>query len=139
MKTLQIDLGKCNYGSDCSHECEEACATRVFKFDDPAKAAIRIRPEHGKGQASLCDQCGDCIIVCPADALRRNKQGAVMLDKKLCVACYTCVGFCEKNVFMRTPGQLEPYKCSACSICVKACPKSALEIAEVPTPAPRII
>jgi len=139
MKILSIDAKKCGYGGDCGHECEVACASKVFKLDDSTMAAIQIRIIDGNGHVTLCDQCGDCIVVCPADALSRNRQGVVMLDKKLCVACYTCIGFCEKSAFMRTPGRLEPYKCTACSICVKACPKSALEIAEVPTPAPRII
>ncbi|MDR1840997.1 MAG: 4Fe-4S binding protein [Holophagales bacterium] len=140
MKTLQIDVGKCDYGRDCAHECEAACASKVFKCDDPSRAALRIRLlENGEGRAILCDQCGDCVIVCPADALSRNKQGVVLLNKKTCVACYTCVGFCEKHAFERNPEWLLPYKCIACGICVKACPKAALEIAEAPTPAPRII
>jgi Na+-translocating ferredoxin:NAD+ oxidoreductase RNF subunit RnfB len=71
--------------------------------------------------------------------LSRSKMGVVMLNKKLCVGCYTCIGFCEKHAFERAPGLVIPYKCTACSICVKACPQAALEIAEVPTPEPRII
>jgi anaerobic carbon-monoxide dehydrogenase iron sulfur subunit len=143
MKTLKIDLGKCDYGRDCGHECEATCASKVFKCEDPARAALHIiapgNPDKDEGRAILCDQCGDCVIVCPADALARNKQGVVLLNKKLCVHCYTCIGFCEKRAFERNPALLEPYKCIACGICVKACPRFALEIAEVPTPAPRII
>jgi Fe-S-cluster-containing hydrogenase component 2 len=139
MKTLRIDVGKCGHGSGCSHECEAACA-KVFKSEDPARAALHVRAlGDGGGQAVLCDQCGDCVTVCPADALGRNKLGIVLLNKKLCVSCYTCVGFCEKHAFERNPEWLEPYKCIACGICVKACPKGALEVAEVPTPEPRII
>jgi len=140
MKTLKIDLSKCDYGRGCGHECESTCAFKVFKCEDPAKAALHITAlDNGEGRAILCDQCGDCVIVCPADALARNKQGAILLNKKLCVHCYTCIGFCEKHAFERNPALLEPYKCIACGICVKACPRSALEIAEVPIPAPRII
>ncbi|MDR0499591.1 MAG: 4Fe-4S binding protein [Holophagales bacterium] len=140
MKTLKIDVDKCNYGRDCGHECESACASKVFKHNDPLRAALHIRLlENGECRAIVCDQCGDCVVVCPADALKRNKKGIVLLDKKLCVGCYTCVGFCEKNVFERNPEWLEPYKCIACGICLKACPKAALEIAEVPAPSPRII
>ena len=103
-------------------------------------AALHIRElPDGKGVAALCDQCGDCVVVCPSDALRRNKLGVVLLDKKLCVGCYMCVGFCEKDVFERNPEWLEPYKCISCGICVKVCPRAALEIVDVPEPAPRII
>ena len=140
MKVLKIDINKCNYGRECGHECEVACASKVFKCDDPARAALHIGiDENGEGRATLCCQCGDCIVVCPSDALSRNKQGVVVLSRKLCVACYTCIGFCERRAFERNPEWLLPYKCIACSICAKACPKGALEIAEAPTPAPRII
>ncbi len=140
MKQLRIDVGKCDYGRHCEHECEQACAEKVFKLKDPAMAALHIRElPDGKGVAVLCDQCGDCVVVCPADALRRNKPGVILLDKKLCVGCYMCVGFCEKDVFERSTEWLEPYKCISCGICVKVCPRAALEIVDVPEPAPRII
>jgi Fe-S-cluster-containing hydrogenase component 2 len=140
MRQLRIDLTKCDAGRNCEHECETACATKVFKLDDPGFAALHIREDaDGKGTAVLCDQCGDCVVVCPADALKRNKLDVVMIDKKLCVGCYMCIGFCEKGAFERNPGWLEPYKCTSCGICVKACPHAALEIVETPTPTPRII
>jgi Fe-S-cluster-containing hydrogenase component 2 len=138
MRQLRIDLTKCKNGSDCAHECESSCATRVFKLDDPAFAALRIQ-DGTEGATILCDQCGDCVVVCPAEALKRNKLGVVMINKKLCVGCYMCVGFCEKEAFMRNPEWMEPYKCTSCGICVKACPHAALEIVEVPEPAPRVI
>ena len=89
--------------------------------------------------AVICDQCGDCLTICPTEALKRNKLGVVVIDKMLCVGCYLCVGICEKGAFERLEGWLEPYKCTACGICVKACPHAALAVADVPTPAPRII
>ena len=83
MKQLRIDVGRCDYGRHCEHECEHACAEKVFKLKDPAMAALHIRElPDGKGVAALCDQCGDCVVVCPADALRRNKPGVILLDKK---------------------------------------------------------
>lgn len=82
MKVLKIDIDKCNYGRDCGHECEAICASKAFKSDDPAHAALHIRSnEDGGGSVVLCDQCGDCVVVCPADALNRNKQGIVLLSK----------------------------------------------------------
>ena len=112
----------------------------MFKLGDPARAALHIRETaDGKGVAYLCDQCGDCVVVCPAEALKRNKLGVVMLDKSLCVGCYICIGFCEKEVFERNPEWVTPYKCTSCGICVKACPHAALEIVDVPEPAYRIL
>ena len=140
MRQLTIDLSRCNGGRNCGHECEEACATRVFRLGDRALAAINIRAlPDGQDSATICNQCGDCVTVCPTDALRRNKLGVVMIDKARCVGCYMCIGFCEKGAFKRDPNRLEPYKCTACGICVKACPHGALKIVDVPTPAARII
>ena len=140
MRQLRIDLTKCDSGRKCEHECEEACATKMFKLDDPAFAALHIREDaDGHGTAVLCDQCGDCVVVCPADALTRNKMNVVMIDKQLCVGCYMCIGFCEKGAFQRNPDWLEPYKCTSCGICVKACPHAALEIVDVPAPPTRVI
>ena len=86
MKQLVIDFQKCDAGRNCNHECELECAIKVFKVDDPAQAALQIKAyEDGGGHAVLCDQCGDCVVVCPTEALRRNKLGVVMIDKKICV------------------------------------------------------
>lgn len=140
MRQLTIDLSKCNGGRNCSRECEEACATRVFKLGGRALAAINIRALSNSGcSATICDQCGDCSVVCPSDALRRNKLGVIVIDKERCVGCYMCIGFCEKGAFKRNSDWLEPYKCIACAICVKACPHGALKIVDVPIPAARII
>jgi Fe-S-cluster-containing hydrogenase component 2 len=138
MRQLRIDLSKCEYGRNCAHECEQACATKMFKFDDPARAALHIRDLPEGGQAILCDQCGDCLSICPTNALTRNKLGVVMIDKKVCVGCFVCLGYCEKNIFERAPGMVEPYKCTACGLCVKACPHAALEIVDVPEPPARL-
>ncbi len=141
MRQLRIDLSKCDAGrATCQHECESSCAEKVFKLTDPAMAALHVRElADGSGQAVLCDQCGDCVVVCPTEALKRNKLGVVVIDKKVCVGCYMCMGFCEKEIFERNPEWTEPYKCISCGICVKACPHAALEIVDVPEPAYRIL
>jgi len=140
MRRLTIDLSKCNGGRNCSHECEVVCANKAFGLNNSNLAAIRvcILPD-GQDAYTICDQCGDCTVVCPSDALKRNKLGVVMINKKRCVGCYMCIGFCEKDAFKRNYNWLEPYKCTACALCVKACPYGALEIIDVPTPAARII
>ena len=135
MKVLKIDLAKCDAGRNCNHECETECAKKVFKSDDPARAALHIRElPDGKGMAVICDQCGDCMEVCPSNALTRSRIGAVLIDKKLCVGCYMCIGWCDKGAFERTSEWLEPYKCTSCGICVKVCPHGALSIVDEPLP-----
>lgn len=139
MKQLQIDMSKCDAGRHCEHECESVCATKMFKFDDPERAALHIRElPNGEGHAILCDQCGDCLSICPTNALTRAKLGFVRIDKTICVGCFVCIGYCEKGAFERAPGALEPYKCTSCGLCVKACPHAALKLVDVPVPATRL-
>ncbi|OGF01563.1 MAG: aldehyde:ferredoxin oxidoreductase [Candidatus Edwardsbacteria bacterium RIFOXYD12_FULL_50_11] len=110
--------------------CEKTCSKAFFKVEDPEKSAIRVKQTEAGFEINVCNQCGECIAVCPVLALKRNSQGVVMLDKKLCVGCLMCVGYCP-TLSMRThPDQREPFKCVACGICARACPEKALEIAE---------
>lgn len=110
--------------------CEKVCAKTFFKTEDPAKSAIRVSEKEGGFEINVCNQCGQCIEVCPVEALYRNKQGVVMLDKKKCVGCLMCVGFCPTLSMRFHKDQAEPFKCVACGACAKACPQGALEIAE---------
>jgi Fe-S-cluster-containing hydrogenase component 2 len=133
MRILKIDLAKCDAGRSCQHECESTCALKVFKLPSTEHAALHIRElPGGAGHTILCDQCGDCIDVCPTNALTRNRLGIVLLNKKICVGCYMCIGFCEKEAFERQPGWVEPFKCNSCGVCVKACPHAALSIVDDP-------
>jgi NAD-dependent dihydropyrimidine dehydrogenase PreA subunit len=52
----------------------------------------------------------------------------VRIDKKLCVGCLGCVGYCSELVMFYDDDLTEPFKCIACNICVKACPENALEV-----------
>ncbi len=119
--------------------CEEVCSMTYFKVADPEKSAIRIFEPETEGEpyvATFCNQCGECIDECPVMALSRLKTGVVRVNKRLCVGCYACVGFCPILVMRTHPDQEHPFKCVACGKCVEACPEHALEIIEVEDPAP---
>ena len=95
MRYLKVDYDKCNGGAACQRECETACATTFFKSANPAFSAIRLLPV-AKGAEELrinvCDQCGECVALCPTEALRSNKLGIVLVDKKTCLGCLMCMG-----------------------------------------------
>lgn len=126
MKYLKTDPGKCQG----ARACERTCSKTFFKAEDAAKSCIRVVTD-GKGFAfNVCNQCGECIAVCPVEALSRNKQGVVMLDKKACTGCLVCVGFCPTMSMRFHPELREPFKCVACGACARACPHKALEVSE---------
>ena len=128
MKSLSYDPELC---VGCGI-CEEVCSETWFKVVDAEKSCIRIA-----GGAELtavyCVQCGECIDVCPTQALTRDKRGIVRLKKSLCVGCLSCVGFCPYLAMFHHPDQSEPFKCIACGRCVKECPADALAIVDVET------
>ncbi len=135
MQVLVFDPSRC---TGC-HTCEETCSQTWFKEINRDKSAIQILPpanEDGPYQAITCTQCGDCIDLCPTKALTRHKKGFIRLDKKLCVGCLACVGFCSIAAFRSHPDYEQPFKCVACGQCVKACPEQALTIQDVPDAAP---
>ena len=121
---------------DCG-ACEEICAMTFFKVPDRDRSAIRITALGVAGAdyaIEFCDQCGECIAVCPTEALYRAKNGIVRLRKRDCVGCLACVGFCPTLVMYVHPDDTVPFKCIACAVCVEECPADALYMTEVDVP-----
>jgi anaerobic carbon-monoxide dehydrogenase iron sulfur subunit len=126
MKVLKADATKCQLVK----ACEKACSQVLHKSDQAAFSAVRVKGSPGKAEFVFCNQCGECIRVCPTGALSRNKGGTVLLRKDLCVGCLMCIGFCPYDAMLKAPGKMEPFKCISCGNCVKACPKGALALVE---------
>ena len=120
--------------NDCKgvRACMIACSKYLFKEENPEKSAIRVEgAARGPFTIHVCNQCGDCIAVCPTEALFRDKAGVVRIDRDKCVGCLSCVGFCPFGVMYVHPDYTEPFKCVACGSCVKACPNGALALEKV--------
>lgn len=108
--------------------CELACSRAYFKTDDRQKSSIRITNNDNSFHATICTQCGECINMCTANAIYRDRRGVVRINKQLCVGCMGCVGFCSYAAMFFTDDLPEPFKCIACNICELACPEHALEV-----------
>jgi Fe-S-cluster-containing hydrogenase component 2 len=134
MKVLVWDESKC---IGCG-TCELTCSKTWFKEENREKSRIKISKTDQGFQANVCNQCGECINVCPVEALSRDAKGIVRLNEKTCVGCLSCVGFCPTLSMFTTKEVAIPFKCIACGLCVKTCPAGALSIQEVQQPLEKI-
>jgi anaerobic carbon-monoxide dehydrogenase iron sulfur subunit len=135
MKVLAVRPDLCRA---CS-VCEQTCAETYFKVSDRERSAIRIsvlEDPHKDAVIEFCNQCGECIAICPTQALFRAKNGIVRIKKTDCTGCLACVGFCPTLTMYVVPGDGVPFKCIACAKCVDNCPVDALYMLEVDVPAP---
>ncbi len=113
-------------------ECEKACSNIHFKTDEGGdRSAIQIIKKGSQFEMVNCNQNGLCMDVCPVQAIKRLPTGVVIIDKKTCIGCMTCVAFCPMDGMRRAEGMIVPHKCISCGACVRACPEGALEMIEV--------
>jgi len=128
IKKLKFYPDKC---TGCG-ECERACSQVHFKTKEGGdKSALQITKKEGTYRIHVCDQRGLCLDMCPVGALTRRKNGVVWLDKKTCIGCQACVGFCPINAMKKARERIEPFKCISCGACVRSCPQEALELITV--------
>ena len=131
MKVLAVRNELCN---GCG-ECEKVCAMTFFKVPYRDRSAIRVeRVSDARHEVAFCDQCGECIVVCPTSALYRIKNGIVRLREAECVGCVACIGFCPAMVMYALPDNMVPIKCIACGKCVDVCPTKALSMIDIGVP-----
>lgn len=111
--------------------CEDACSKVLFKEQNPEKSAIRVTEMEDEGyEINVCNQCGECIDICPVEAIYRAKNGTVMINKEKCVGCFACVGFCPIGAMCQHKDYVEPFKCIACGACTRECPTEAIFLEE---------
>jgi Fe-S-cluster-containing dehydrogenase component len=63
-----------------------------------------------------CHHCANapCQASCPVDAITRNEQGIVLIDKELCIGCKECLEACPFGAMQYDDEQDLAMKCDLC-------------------------
>ncbi len=94
-----------------------------------------------------CLGLGNCVRVCPFDAIEMGAHGLPVVDKVKCTGCGLCASACPRDLIKMLPAGDEGHLvlcasqdrgktvsracevgCIACKACVKACPEEAIEM-----------
>ena len=110
--------GRCK-STRCSKQCINACKYNAITIVN-GKASINMEK---------CTRCGDCVSVCPYNAINPAK---VILNQSLCTHCGECINVCEFDAITKTEPEdfHEPHidndLCSLCGDCQPVCPKNSI-------------
>lgn len=133
----------------CAGSCDKR--PRTNKYVGERKCSVASALYGGETNCSYgCLGFGDCVEVCPFDAIHMNKDtGLPVVDQDKCTACGKCVAACpniiielrrkgpkDRRVFVSCVNKAKgavakkacDVACIACGKCVKACPFEAIEI-----------
>jgi len=126
LKTIEIDATKC---TGC-HLCELACSFKHFKVFNPEYARIRVFTDDASAHKEhiTCKQCNPapCLEACPAGAISKDENNAIIVDHEKCIMCLQCVIACPydaiKNIIFEDEESINV--CNLCGgdpECVKYC------------------
>lgn len=119
-----------------------------YEFDGEIKTCSNVNLYFGGDKSCMysCLGYGDCVAVCPADAIHINEKGIAVIDEEKCISCGKCVATCPKRVLKMLPQNSKvtvacssrekaaiarkncSVACIACGICAKNCPVDAIEV-----------
>jgi ferredoxin len=141
---IELDNQKVVYCDMCGGEpkCTDACPQGALTVDElliddkgDTRARIVFNP-------AKCEQCEDCVEICPPKTLKLCDCEGPLPLKGFCVLCQKCVDICPVEV-IGIPGIKEPKTrdididspifikdCVGCGTCVPECPVDSITLAE---------
>ncbi|KAF0133197.1 MAG: RnfABCDGE type electron transport complex subunit B [Candidatus Saganbacteria bacterium] len=121
----------------------------TLNFDYQGVPNCKAANALGRGCKTCSYGClgfGDCVLVCPVDAITMSKDGLPVVDIKKCIACGKCLKECPRNIFTLLPKKTHYFVncnsndsgaatrkackvgCIACKLCIKACSSAAITV-----------
>jgi len=128
----------------CSGEpkCAEACPHGALSVDELLIDENADSQKRMVYNPAKCQECGDCVEVCPPKILELSDQEDTKLQG-FCVLCQKCVNICPVEVIgisgikepkTRDLNITEPIfieDCVGCETCVSECPVDAITLEEI--------
>lgn len=118
----------CTGCNRCVYVCS---AVKEGKFY-PSRSRIHINnfSFNGYSVPSICFQCPkpDCLKACPQEAIYKDWNDIVLVDRQKCDGCGDCVTACPYGMIEQDEKGFA-YKCDYCGgdpVCAKECPSAAI-------------
>jgi len=117
--------------------CELICSATKHNEFNPKRSRIHIvKMERFFIDIPLvCRMCPNplCVGSCPTAAIKKEGNGTVHIDEKLCTSCQKCVEACPFGAISIDSFNNKAIVCDLCAgdpQCVSWCPAGALELAQ---------
>lgn len=112
--------------------CELICSFKHEGVFNPAKSRVKVvRVEPPAYDFPIaCHQCAKppCKNACPVNAINKDHNGILCVDKKLCIGCGACIQACPFGAISLNPDNGIAMMCDLCGECVKRCPPETLKL-----------
>lgn len=129
--------------------CNGSCAPdeRKYKYDGPMSCkAANMNFSGDRFCTFACLGYGDCVKVCPRDAICIDGRGVAHVDPRKCIGCGLCVKACPNDIIhlvndtARVVVKCNNHNkgaevrkfclngCIACGKCEKTCPEGAIKV-----------
>lgn len=118
---------------------DDAVALKDYKFNGEDDCSTVYNFFNGDKSCKYgCVGRGNCIRVCPVNAIMRDEYNRIWIDANICIGCEKCINVCPSKVIKMVPinggyfvacSNLEPGKivkkickkgCIGCKLCEKA-------------------
>jgi len=104
------------FRKDCMgcHACEVACKQEHGLGVGPR--FIRVLENGPDFFPVYCHHCADapCLRACPVNAISRNAEGIVLIDRELCIGCRECLPACPFGAMQFDEESEVAVKCDLC-------------------------